>query len=492
MLTALVGGTRTMHHPTRAFVACAAGQPPSVGVIGGGIAGVTAARCLSDAGIPVTIHERADLLGGRLGAMKFDDGDEYVGAACSYIHPKDREFVDQCQAWAKDGFMAVWSEARPHMIAKAGEWAPLAKAAEETWYVGTPHMASICTDTAGIDVCQGDVFDINYDVDLRRWVVASQLPAGDAGADSDADADNEGATWPSEAHFHSAIVLAVPVHEAAELLDRKALDKMLGRARYKDFIKERVSAVFRFERSLELPFGFAVITTDCAPVTVAISETSRRRAALRVNDGATGPDGPDVDSGDKEKEEVGEGETWVLQSATDWAKRALDDEMEDDQMQEALLSAFASAIGRSVATMPAVVAAKTEIWPCVHRDLSRTPRPLFSRMHYVWKAPASEGAPRFESCSWQIWRYGLRGRTGLCVEREAAPGDGGRLGLQRARGGRVAQRQGRRKAGARGARGRARGRKVTGAPPTIAFLFKHFLTACAVVFVGVPARCMAV
>ena len=382
MLTALVGGTRTMHHPTRAFVACAAGQPPSVGVIGGGIAGVTAARCLSEAGIPVTIHERADLLGGRLGAMKFDDGDEYVGAACSYIHPKDREFVDQCQAWAKDGFMAVWSEARPHVIAKAGEWAPLAKASEETlWYVGTPHMASICTDTAGIDVCQGDVFDINYDVDLRRWVVASQLPADDAGADSDADADNEGATWPSEAHFHSAIVLAVPVHEAAELLDRKALDKMLGRARYKDFIKERVSAVFRFERSLELPFGFAVITADCAPVTVAISETSRRRAALRVDDGATGPDGPDVDSGDKEKEEVGEGETWVLQSATDWAKRALDDEMEDAQMQEALLSAFASAIGRSVATMPAVVAAKTEIWPCVHRDLSRTPRPLFSLMH---------------------------------------------------------------------------------------------------------------
>ena len=278
MLAGLFGasGRMTMHPGGRARIVLATGAPPpslSVGVIGGGIAGVTAARALAEHGVKVTLHEREAMLGGRLGAV--DDGSgACVGAACSYIHPKNPEFKDQCQAWAKDGLMAVWSEANPHLIASPGAWSPLSsKADSETWYVGTPHMASICSDTTGIDVRQGDIFDINYDAQSQRWVVASQppLPLPEDGT----AADGAEARWPSEATFHSAIVLALPVHEAAELLDRKTLDKMLGRGRYKDFVKERVSAIVRFERSLELPFGFAVMTAEGA---VAISDTSRRRA----------------------------------------------------------------------------------------------------------------------------------------------------------------------------------------------------------------------
>ena len=49
---------------------CSMSKPPlSVGVIGGGMAGVTAARFLAEAGVEVVLHERAPTLGGRLGTV---------------------------------------------------------------------------------------------------------------------------------------------------------------------------------------------------------------------------------------------------------------------------------------------------------------------------------------------------------------------------------------------------------------------------------------
>eukprot|EP00964_Phaeocystis_antarctica_P041915 scaffold24005_cov59-Phaeocystis_antarctica.AAC.6 len=49
---------------------CSMSKPLSVGVIGGGVAGVTAARCLAEAGVDVVLHEREPQLGGRLGTVK--------------------------------------------------------------------------------------------------------------------------------------------------------------------------------------------------------------------------------------------------------------------------------------------------------------------------------------------------------------------------------------------------------------------------------------
>ena len=59
-------------------VYCTASAPISVGVIGGGISGVTAARALAEAGVSVVVHERSAILGGRLGAVEFEG--EFVGA----------------------------------------------------------------------------------------------------------------------------------------------------------------------------------------------------------------------------------------------------------------------------------------------------------------------------------------------------------------------------------------------------------------------------
>jgi squalene-associated FAD-dependent desaturase len=57
-------------------------QPPSVAVVGGGLAGLAAACALSSAGFRVTLFERKPYLGGR---------------ASSYEHPGTGEVVDNCQ-----------------------------------------------------------------------------------------------------------------------------------------------------------------------------------------------------------------------------------------------------------------------------------------------------------------------------------------------------------------------------------------------------------
>ena len=55
---------------------------PSVAIIGGGLAGLSAACALADAGYQVTLFERRPYLGGR---------------ASSYEHPGTGEVVDNCQ-----------------------------------------------------------------------------------------------------------------------------------------------------------------------------------------------------------------------------------------------------------------------------------------------------------------------------------------------------------------------------------------------------------
>ena len=301
----------------------------TVGVIGGGIAGITAARVLADAGVPVVIHERAESVGGRLSPT-----------ACSYIKAKDPAFAQAVEQWERDGVLAEWRDAAPHLITTPGAWEPLP--GEERWFVaGKEASPTKLTDVdlTKISVKRGEVFDVNL-ADRGTWVVATEQ-AGDADdlLSGTVDADAE---VPIASHIHSSLIVATPVADAANFVERKILDGALGRRRYKDFVKERVSVALVFEKSLELPFNFAAMIYADAPVTVAICDSSRRAAA--------GVEAPADGS-----------ERWVLQSATGWASGALDDELEPQAMRDALLDAFATALGG--ARLPPVRESETVLWP---------------------------------------------------------------------------------------------------------------------------------
>lgn len=310
--------------------------PSTVGVVGGGIAGVSAARTLAQAGLQVVLHEREAQLGGRLG--KVDVAGYAVGTGCSYIKAKTPEFTRQLEEWSAAGLVAEWRDARPHLITAPATWAPLE--GEEQWYVGCPHMGSpteLSEERDGIRVVRGDVFDVNYE--SSKWVVAVQPMAEDE--IMSLEQESESASVPIDSYLHSALVVATPVSDAADILPRKLLDTALGRGRYKDFVKERVSVAVVFESPLDVPFAFGVLTEKGSPVTVAICDTSRRAAAS----------GEDATGGE---------EVWVLQSDTGWARTALDEEMDSDAMGKALLASFAAAVGTP---LPPVRACETVVWP---------------------------------------------------------------------------------------------------------------------------------
>lgn len=76
---------------------------PRMAIIGAGLAGLSAAAVLTEAKLPVTLFERSDTLGGRLGAeLNVDMGAQYFTAR----HPAFRQV---CREWEANGWLAEWS-----------------------------------------------------------------------------------------------------------------------------------------------------------------------------------------------------------------------------------------------------------------------------------------------------------------------------------------------------------------------------------------------
>ena len=65
---------------------------PAVAIVGGGVAGVSAAKQLASHGVHVALYERAAHLGGRLGASKL-----LAGAGTTYIKQKHPLFAAQME-----------------------------------------------------------------------------------------------------------------------------------------------------------------------------------------------------------------------------------------------------------------------------------------------------------------------------------------------------------------------------------------------------------
>ena len=76
---------------------------PRVAIIGGGLAGLSAAAVLTEAEVPVTLFERSDTLGGRLGAST------HVDMGAQYFTARHPAFRQVCREWEIKGLIAEWS-----------------------------------------------------------------------------------------------------------------------------------------------------------------------------------------------------------------------------------------------------------------------------------------------------------------------------------------------------------------------------------------------
>ncbi len=124
----------------------ASGRPLAVAVVGAGLAGLTAARTLADAGHAVTVYERASAPGGRLGRI----GDDPHGAdgGAQYFTVRDERFHRQVALWLADGRVAPWS-GRLGSVAAPRRLRPVTSRIAR--YVGVPAMQRL-TETLAEDL----------------------------------------------------------------------------------------------------------------------------------------------------------------------------------------------------------------------------------------------------------------------------------------------------------------------------------------------------
>ena len=114
----------------------------SVAVIGGGLAGLSAARALQDLGFKVTVMERARRVGGRAawrpeGAAGYDHGAQYFTA-------RDPRFERYVASWRQQGLVAPW---KGKIVGRAPDGA-LTPVASTQRFVGVPDMNAVARHLA--------------------------------------------------------------------------------------------------------------------------------------------------------------------------------------------------------------------------------------------------------------------------------------------------------------------------------------------------------
>jgi len=108
-----------------------------IAIIGTGIAGLSAARALRDAGHAVQLFDKSRGSGGRMSSKRSDAGALDMGA--QYFTARDRRFVNEVQRWQSNGWAEQW---KPQLYNfKSGQLTPSPD--EQIRWVGTPRMSAI-------------------------------------------------------------------------------------------------------------------------------------------------------------------------------------------------------------------------------------------------------------------------------------------------------------------------------------------------------------
>jgi renalase len=114
-----------------------------IAIIGTGIAGLSAAQALHEAGHPVQLFEKSRGPGGRMSSKRSEVGSLDMGA--QYFTARDRRFVHQVQQWQAAGCVAEWA---PLLYqSKSGVLSPSPD--EQVRWVGTPRMSAIARSMLG-------------------------------------------------------------------------------------------------------------------------------------------------------------------------------------------------------------------------------------------------------------------------------------------------------------------------------------------------------
>ncbi len=203
----------------------------SVAVIGAGIAGLSCARALDDAGLTVTVFEKSRGTGGRMSTRRRDEAAWDHGA--QYFTARDPEFRAQVDEWVRQGHAARWEP----RVAVLGAGAQRDASEPPERFVGAPRMTSPAAHLAhGLTV-------------LTEHTVARLEPDGEAWRIVTTEHGAHGA--------FDAIALANPSPQARRLL--LPVSPALADSAASVTMQPCWAAMLRYESVISLPFDGAFI-----------------------------------------------------------------------------------------------------------------------------------------------------------------------------------------------------------------------------------------
>lgn len=335
-------------------------KPLKVAVIGAGIAGLTCARTLMQAGHDVFVFEKERGVGGRMASLQTDYGSFDHGA--QFFTVRDPRFA-QAMATA-EGACQPWDAQRIHQIDAAGKVHPPApvpgkKKQAPTHWIASPSMDALARAWAQPIVSQGrlscdtEVTRIERDnLHPQRWQVALQeRHLGDA-------------VQAKIAGGFDRVIVATPAWIAQAIL-ASSLKK-------NDPHWNQVQALRDCLRGVEVAPCWSVMlafalagdpSNAIGPAWSSARSSDHRLAWINREGGKPGRQGV---------------ERWTLHATATWSKEHFNDSAE--RVQGKLLKSFADLTGIHAA--PSMVTSKRWL-------NARTVKPL--NQTYLWQADAGIG-----------------------------------------------------------------------------------------------------
>lgn len=266
---------------------------PRVAVIGAGLAGLTAARVLTDHGLDVTVFDKSRGVGGRLATRRNDDAASFDHGA-QYFTVRDDRFARFVRSWIAAGVVEPWMQRIVEL--KDGEIVSEKRGTPR--YVGAPAMNSIAKHLAS---------DLNVELGCP---VGSIQRGGDRWHLRSGDDDDLGA-------FDVVIANCPPKQASALMASHTDLVEQIDRVE----MLPCWSLMLSCDGIADLPYAGAFVN-DCPLSWIARNDAKPGRVP---------PDDPNRSD-------------WVLHASVDWTEAHLEDTQ--DAAAEAMMVAFEKAIGR--------------------------------------------------------------------------------------------------------------------------------------------------
>jgi predicted NAD/FAD-dependent oxidoreductase len=281
----------------------------SIAVIGAGVAGLSCAKALAEAGASITVFEAHDTPGGRATTRKTELGTFDYGA--QYFTARAPEFRRELEHWQALGIVLPW---KARVVQLADGVRPVQKAEDPVRYVGVPGMSALAAHLAkGLDV--------RLDQRIRRIEQLGHGTESRWALKRQADPLDPASIEITEGLF-AAVVIALPAPEALGFLE--AAPELLVQVRRVQ-MDPCWSLMLAF--SEPLPLGYDAAFVDS------------KRLAWIARDSA--------------KPERRSGERWVAHAPGAWSREHFSDDPDD--VRAKLVRAFGLATGASIAPVHAVV-----------------------------------------------------------------------------------------------------------------------------------------